>query len=135
MNDNNDDWFSPDVATFGDRVASAREAAGMTQTELSRRLGIRVPTLRSWENDLSEPRANRLSIMAGLLNVSMMWLINGQGQGLDAPDDRAIIPSSVQDILNEMRDLRADLAARTEQLARLEKRLRVLLKEHVDGGT
>ena len=77
------DWYGPDTATFGDRVAASREAAGMSQAELARRLGIRVATLRAWEDDLSEPRANRLSMMAGLLNVSMMWLINGQGEGLD----------------------------------------------------
>ncbi|MEL7092798.1 MAG: helix-turn-helix transcriptional regulator, partial [Pseudomonadota bacterium] len=79
MNDN-DDWYSPDASTFGDRVAGAREKAGLSQTELAKRLGIRVATLRAWEDDLSEPRANRLSIMAGLLNVSMMWLINGEGE-------------------------------------------------------
>ena len=36
----NEDWFGPDAATFGDRVAGAREAAGMTQAQLARRLGV-----------------------------------------------------------------------------------------------
>ena len=61
------DWYGPDAATFGDRVAAARDAAGMTQAVLARRLGVRLATLRGWENDLSEPRANRLSMLAGLL--------------------------------------------------------------------
>ncbi|WP_187430467.1 hypothetical protein ROLI_006310 [Roseobacter fucihabitans] len=122
------DWYSPEIATFGDRVAAAREVAEMTQAQLARRLGVRVATLRSWENDLSEPRANRLSIMAGLLNVSMMWLINGQGEGLDAPMEEASLPASATEILNEMRDLRADMQARVEQLGRLEKKLRAALK-------
>ena len=85
------DWYGPETATFGDRVAAAREMADMSQSELARRVGVRVSTLRSWENDLSEPRANRLSMMAGLLNVSMTWLINGQGEGLDAPLEDAIL--------------------------------------------
>ncbi len=123
------DWYGPDTATFGDRVAAAREMAEMTQAQLARRLGVRVSTLRAWENDLSEPRANRLSMMAGLLNVSMMWLINGQGEGLDAPMEEAALPASAQDILNEMRDLRIDMMARAEQMARLEKKLRAALKE------
>lgn len=126
------DWYGPDTATFGDRVAAAREMAGMTQAELARRLGVRVATLRSWEEDLSEPRANRLSMMAGLLNVSMMWLINGQGEGLDAPLEEASLPASATDILNELRDLRADMVARVEQLGRLEKKLRMALQEDND---
>ncbi|GFE51363.1 transcriptional regulator [Roseobacter cerasinus] len=123
------DWYGPETATFGDRVAAAREMAEMTQAQLARRLGVRVSTLRAWENDLSEPRANRLSMMAGLLNVSMMWLINGQGEGLDAPTEEAGLPASAQDMLNEMRDLRLDMMARAEQMARLEKKLRTALKE------
>lgn len=123
------DWYGPETATFGDRVAAAREMAEMTQAQLARRLGVRVSTLRAWENDLSEPRANRLSMMAGLLNVSMMWLINGQGEGLDAPMEEASLPASAHDILNEMRDLRIDMMARAEQMARLEKKLRTALKE------
>ena len=53
--DETHDWYSPETATFGDRVAGARGAAGMTQQQLAKRLGIRLATLRSWENDLSEP--------------------------------------------------------------------------------
>jgi transcriptional regulator with XRE-family HTH domain len=126
------DWYGPDMATFGDRLAAAREAADMTQAELARRLGVRVATLRSWEEDLSEPRANRLSMMAGLLNVSMMWLINGQGEGLDAPVEEAALPSSAVDILNELRELRADMIQRVEQMGRLEKKLRLALRDEAN---
>lgn len=66
------DWYGPDVATFGDRVAAARENAQMTQAALAKRLGVKHATLRAWEDDLSEPRANRLSMLAGILGVSMM---------------------------------------------------------------
>lgn len=127
--DDEQDWFGADAATFGDRVAAAREAAGMTQKQLAKRLGVRVATLRSWEDDLSEPRANRLSIMAGLMNVSMMWLINGEGEGLSGPVDAAdVLGEETRNILTELRDLRADMLARAEQVARLEKRLRATLE-------
>ncbi|MEO9651470.1 MAG: helix-turn-helix domain-containing protein [Roseobacter sp.] len=133
--DDAQNWYGPETATFGDRLAAAREMAEMTQPELARRLGVRVATLRGWENDLSEPRANRLSMMAGLLNVSMMWLINGQGDGLDAPLEEASLPASAHDILNELRELRTDMIARVEQMGRLEKKLRTALKEESDGRT
>lgn len=126
------DWYGPETATFGDRLAAARESAEMTQAELARRLGVRVATLRSWEEDLSEPRANRLSMTAGLLNVSMMWLINGQGEGLDAPLEADTLPSSAHEILKELRELRTDMLARVEQMGRLEKKLRMALKDEAN---
>ncbi|MEM6887248.1 MAG: helix-turn-helix transcriptional regulator [Pseudomonadota bacterium] len=128
------DWYGPETATFGDRVAAARELADMSQAELARRLGVRLATLRSWENDLSEPRANRLSMMAGLLNVSMMWLINGEGDGIDAPIEEGSLPASAQDLLTELRDLRADMLARAEQVGRLEKKLRAALRDEARDG-
>ncbi|MEP1521510.1 helix-turn-helix transcriptional regulator [Ascidiaceihabitans sp.] len=131
--DDTENWYGQDAATFGDRVAAAREQAGMAQKDLARRLGIRLDTLRKWENDLSEPRANRLSMMAGLLNVSMMWLINGEGVGMDAPADADARDDTTRAILLELRDMRADLLARAEQVARLEKRLRTVLDTNSNG--
>lgn len=128
-----DDWYSPEASTFGDRVAGAREQAGMTQKELAKRLGIRLATLKSWEEDLSEPRANRLSMMAGLLNVSMMWLITGEGEGVDAPGESMPADATIRELMIEMRELRADLLKRAEQVARLEKRLRAALGETGHG--
>lgn len=126
------DWYGPDAATFGDRVAAARDAAGMTQAVLARRLGVRLATLRSWEEDLSEPRANRLSILAGLLNVSMMWLINGEGEGLDGVEGPGVLPADAAELLNEMRGLRVELSQSAKHVARLEKRLRAMLMETTD---
>lgn len=128
------DWYGPDMATFGDRVAAAREAAGLTQKELAKRLGVRAGTVRAWEQDLSEPRANRLSMMAGLLNVSVMWLINGEGDGMDGPPGDGEIDGDVREMLTELRELRADLRTRSEQLGRLEKRLRTVLVGQENAG-
>ncbi|MDA7426353.1 helix-turn-helix domain-containing protein [Thalassococcus lentus] len=125
------DWYSPEAATFGDRLAAGREAAGMTQQELAKRLGIKLKTLQSWENDLSEPRANRLSTMAGLVNVSITWLINGEGEGLSAPEDEAISPD-LNAVIMEIRTMRAQMTASAEKLGRLEKRLRTYVKHQED---
>ncbi len=128
LQDEASDWYSQESATFGDRVAASREQSGLTQKELARRLGVRTSTIRNWEDDLSEPRANRLSIMAGILNVSMMWLINGQGEGMDSPPDTGEVTPDMRAILNELREIRADMVSRVEQMARLEKRLRQVMK-------
>ena len=121
------DWYGPDAATFGDRVVGAREKSGMTQVELSRRLGIKLTTLRGWEEDLSEPRANKLQMLTGMLNVSLSWLLSGEGIG---PDEPSTVPLSddTQAILIEMRAIKTDMTRTADRLSRLEKRLRLSLK-------
>ncbi len=129
----NDDWFGPDAATFGDRVAGAREQAQMTQAELAKRLGVKKSTLNGWEQDLSEPRANKLQMMAGMLNVSIMWLLTGEGEGMSAPDDllgAEDIPADMAHILRELQDIRLEMRASAERAARLEKRLRTMIGAH-----
>jgi len=123
------DWYGPDAATFGDRLAAAREQAGMSQGELAKRLGVRLPTLRGWEDDHAEPRANRLSMLAGLLNVSMMWLINGEGEGVGAPDAEGADTAGLTEIMSEIRSMRADLLRKAEDMGRLEKRLRRVMTD------
>lgn len=122
------DWFGPDTATFGDRVAGAREVAGMTQVQLARRLGVKKATIASWEDDLSEPRANKLSMMAGLLNVSIMWLLTGEGDGMDATSLDGNADSELSDLVAELRSIRGEMRASSERLARVEKALRLKLE-------
>lgn len=123
------DWYGPESATFGDRLAAAREAASMTQGALAKRLGVKLKSLQNWEEDLSEPRANRLSMLAGILNVSMVWLITGEGEGLTDPDEDDTLSPDVNEVLVELRSLRAQFKSRIDQLGRLEKKLRILLKD------
>jgi transcriptional regulator with XRE-family HTH domain len=125
----NDGWFDPEATTFGDRVAGAREQAGMTQTELAKRLGVKLKTLKGWENDLSEPRANKLSMMAGLLNVSLLWLLSGEGDGPDAPGEEGELSRDVTEMLTELRDIRTHMTQYVDRLGRLEKTLRSKLKD------
>jgi transcriptional regulator with XRE-family HTH domain len=120
------DWYGPDVATLGDRLAAAREAQGMTQEVLAKRMGIKLKSLQNWEDDLSEPRANKLSMLAGVLNVSMVWLITGEGEGVADPEHEAISPD-INEMLMEIRTLRAQFKSRAERLGQLEKRLRTAL--------
>ena len=123
-----DSWFDPEATTFGDRVAGARERAGMSQSELAKRLGVKLKTLKGWEDDLSEPRANKLSMMAGLLNVSLLWLLSGEGEGPDSPMLGDLEPD-ITGLLTEIRDIRTQFAYSTDRLGRLEKTLRARLME------
>ncbi|MFT5743222.1 MAG: transcriptional regulator with XRE-family HTH domain [Paracoccaceae bacterium] len=134
MNDGTDKaddagWFSDATATFGDRVAGAREGTGLTQKGLSKKLGIKLSTLRNWENDLNEPRANKLQMLSGVLGVSMSWLLTGTGNGPDLPVDAHEAQADVVSILAEMRGLRTQITQSAERLGQLEKRLRAALRE------
>ncbi len=131
MSDENTDWFGPDAATFGDRVAGAREAAGMTQTQLARRMGIKKATLSGWENDLAEPRANKLSMLAGLLNVSIVWLLTGEGEGASSPEAEVAPDSDFGGVLAELREIRAAMRSNADRAAQVEKKLRLLVQSDV----
>jgi transcriptional regulator with XRE-family HTH domain len=118
-------WYDADTTTFGDRMTGAREAAGLSQAELAKRLGVKVKTIRAWENDRSEPRANRLQMLAGILGVSIMWLLNGEGEGLEGPEMPEEMSDDMAEILKDLRNLKVDQAQLAERAARLEKRLRL----------
>lgn len=115
-------WYADDAATFGDRLAAAREAQGATQKTLARRMGIALKTLEGWENDLREPRANKLQMLSGILDVSMSWLLTGEGQGV-SQDPEPDIPE-ITELLGEMRKLRTEMQQSAERLGVLEKRLK-----------
>lgn len=100
---------NPDADTVGDRIVQAREALGLTTAQLARRAGVRTHTLASWEAGRAEPRANKLVMLAGILNVSPTWLLMGQGQ---APNDT---PSEIAMVMGELSQLRA-MQERTAQI-------------------
>lgn len=122
------DWYGPDKATFGDRLAAARENSNLSQNDLAKRLGVKNSTIKSWENDNSEPRANRLSMLAGLLNVSITWLISAEGSGVEAPSKEDRSADSLQEIVKELRILRLNMIKSVERIDKLEEKLKAYRK-------
>jgi len=132
MTNNTDiDWFGADTATFGDRLAGARDASGMTQVQLAKNLGVKLTTLKNWEHDVSEPRANKLSMLAGLLNVSVMWLLNGEGEGVDNPETPEVFNQELNELFSELREVKTILKSSSDRLGALEKHLRNKLKSKI----
>ncbi len=120
-------WFTPENCTLGDRLAGAREAAGMTRMDLAQRLGLKLSMVERWEEDLAEPRAHRLQMLSGLLGVSLTWLLTAEGDG-PVPRDEPM-DGDLRSMLSEIREVRAHLLREAERVGRLEKHLRSLLKE------
>lgn len=121
-------WYSNEAATFGDRVAAGRETLGISQADLAKKLGVKLRTVEAWEDDLSEPRANKLQMLSGVLNVSLMWLLNGEGEGLSEPAAEVELSGDISALLTEMRQLKGTVAQAADRLGGLEKRLRRALK-------
>jgi transcriptional regulator with XRE-family HTH domain len=121
------DDYSEVAATFGDRLALAREAQHLSQEQLAKRLGLRADTIRNWEFDRSAPRANRLQMLAGFLNVSMVWLMTGEGDGRPHPrpaGSKHTVSGELAAALGEIHELRLANIKTNDRLSKLEKRLR-----------
>ncbi len=67
--------------TLGGRISLARDAIGHSAEHMSTLLGVTLETWTSWENDRAEPRANRLDMLARVLQVNVAWLLDGRGDG------------------------------------------------------
>jgi len=109
---------------FGARLTAAREAAGLSKTDLARRMGCGTSTVAAWEAGRSRPRTNKLVTLAGLVSVSPTWLLSGLGDG-----PMTLSPETRMEALGngiiELRHLSSRIA---EQVDDLEQRLAVLKK-------
>lgn len=99
------------------RLHLARRSAGFNAEELARRLGVTAKTVRAWERGKREPRANQLQMIAGVLNVTTPWLLEGREQEfMDIDKDAAILRGKLE-------AARSRLAEVTDLLAEIEERL------------
>ncbi len=95
--------------TLGERIKDARMGLELTVAQAARQAGITEKTLRSWESGKSEPRGSRLSLLAGVLNVSLVWLMEGRSD-LDPIVQEQSSLDVIQQKLEQMRTLQDDLA-------------------------
>jgi transcriptional regulator with XRE-family HTH domain len=117
------DPFSENVATFGERLAAAREAKGLNVAGLAEKIGVEVETIPAWESDTDAPRANQIQMLAGMLNVSIIWLISGEDNGTSNIADTYERPTGINDALGEISQLKATLTGALKKLEALEDRL------------
>lgn len=110
----------PKPETLGARIAQAREHTGLSTAQLARRLGVKSRTLAKWERDETEPRANRLVMLAQLLGVAPAWLFEGQ---------EAYAPDLSTPALAKVRE-QLDLAKRTiEHLTQIVATLETMIEQ------
>ena len=89
--------------TLGGRLHASRQNAGMSLQVVANLLGVQSSTLRSWENDRSEPRINKLVALAGLLGVSPTHFLAEEGNnGFDISTSMARRDKLIEMIKEEM---------------------------------
>ncbi len=62
-----------------DQLQQALDAAGLTQADLARQLGISQPSVNAWFRGRSTPDISRMSEIARILKVRVAWLLSGDG--------------------------------------------------------
>jgi len=118
------DWYGPNKVTFGDRLLPAREKSNLSWQNLANRLGVKNSTFKSWKNDNSERQANSLSMLAGLLNVSITRLISAKVSGVEDPKKSYVMPDDLHGSLKELMASRINLLKSVDRINTIENKLK-----------
>lgn len=71
---NNQEHTSP--LTLGGKIKDARKRSGITQEQLSERLGLSRQAITKWESDKGMPDIDNLKLLSKALNVSLDYLLD-----------------------------------------------------------
>ena len=83
------------IFNIADRIRYLRDKAGMTQTDLAKRLGISRSAVNSWEMSLSSPSLSNIVEMMQIFHVSADYLLS--------VSDRMLV--DVSDLSNEEQEV------------------------------
>jgi len=72
--------------TMGEKIASLRKAAGMTQRQLADRMGVTDKAVSKWERNLSCPDIESIPLLAEIFGISADELINTKAIGTSEKD-------------------------------------------------
>ena len=79
--------------TFGEKLKEARRDAGMSQEELSVKIGVSRSAVAKWETDKGLPDIQNLKTIAAILNISLDYLLD-DGKKLELSVTREAIDLS-----------------------------------------
>lgn len=74
--------------TLGDRLAKAREAAGISVQGMADRLGVSRTTVSNYEHERTEPTRGVLRAWEAETKVPLWWLVSGGDEPSEAAIDR-----------------------------------------------
>lgn len=79
---------------LSNQISEARVAAGLSQSELARRLGIKPQSVQAWESGVSAPRARRLSQVAEVLGVPESFFFQEAKEARERAEPGGMLPSA-----------------------------------------
>ncbi|MCL6443153.1 MAG: helix-turn-helix transcriptional regulator [Alicyclobacillus sp.] len=108
----------------GKRLRAARRAAGLTQAEAARRIGVNFSTLSKYESGTNGVDVETLSKLAALYNESTDYLLFGENIKSNSHSED---PPELQEFINEYR--RIDKIGTPEQKKHMIRILRSLVRD------
>ena len=67
-----------DQIKIGKFIAECRKAVGLTQMQLSEKLGITDKAISKWERGIAMPDSSIMLELCGILGISVNELLNGE---------------------------------------------------------
>lgn len=108
-------------AQIGRRITDARTALGDSVDTIATRIGVTAAEVEGWESGASPLRANHLNKVAGVLGVSLSWLIMGRGpEPLGDATELELLRTDLSAARSLLDDVVNELAVIDQRLARLD---------------
>lgn len=86
------------------RIRETRQARGMTQVQLAKKLGVTKQSLSNWENDNIQPSIDTLEKLAHHLDVSTDFLLGRDNRRyIDVSGLSPREVAHIQEIVNDIR--------------------------------
>jgi transcriptional regulator with XRE-family HTH domain len=105
-------------AAIAQRIALAREQAGLKQTELAELMHVHPRTVQDWERPKMQATPwDRVDEIAGITGVSRNWLLHGADEG--AVPDAESLGNRLADLEGLVEQTREDVGEALELLRRL----------------
>ena len=80
----------------GGRIKRFRELAGLSKSELARRVGVSPTAVNNWEDNGMVPRMGMMLKLEKVLEVSWMQLMSGRSDGDPEAESTHAAPSASQ---------------------------------------
>lgn len=109
-------------SSMGSRLREARERTEISAAALAEALGVNVTTIKAWENDKRTPRANKIVNLAGVLGVSVRWLLEGKAE----TTHQGAAPIAIEKLRLDVEQLRSQLS---HALSRLDSMTTMLARQ------
>lgn len=80
---------------MSERIKTAMDRVRISQTDIANQLGISPQAVQQWVTGLTSPKGTRLAKLAGILDVSVEWLLSGKDDYIEGQVIRQALPGPI----------------------------------------